>query len=98
MGKKPRSYAKAVAELVFGILFLGWLLLVPSHPWLILGPGVWILKYSPYQLSPALMEFFWCVVALNVVQALGWKGWSTFIAERWVFRAACSTSCSAWWG
>jgi hypothetical protein len=71
-GKKPRSYAKAVAELVFGILFLGWLLMVPNHPWLILGPGTWILKFSPYQLSPALMHFYWCVVALNVLQ-LGWK-------------------------
>jgi len=31
-GKKPRSFAQAVAEVVFGILFLGWLLLVPKHP------------------------------------------------------------------
>jgi hypothetical protein len=71
-GKKPRSYAKAVAELVFGILFLGWLLLIPTHPYLVMGPGAYILRVSPYQLSPALMQFFWCVVALNVIQ-LGWK-------------------------
>jgi len=70
--KKPRSYAQAVAEVVFGILFLGWLLLLPNHPWLIMGPGSYILRVSPYELSPALWQFFWCVVALNVLQ-LGWK-------------------------
>jgi hypothetical protein len=71
-GKKPRSFAQAVAEVVFGILFLGWLLLVPTHPYLILGPGAYALRNSPFLLSPALMQFFWCVVALNVFQ-LGWK-------------------------
>jgi hypothetical protein len=69
---KPRSFAMAVAEVVFGLLFLGWLLLVPSHPYLIMGPGAYLLRESPYELSPALMQFFWFVVALNVFQ-LGWK-------------------------
>jgi hypothetical protein len=71
-GKKPRSFAHAVAEVVFGILFLGWLLLVPSHPYLLMGPGAYALRVSPYQLSPALMQFFWWVVALNIFQ-LAWK-------------------------
>jgi len=71
-GKKPPSYAKAVAEAVFGVLFLGWLLLLPSHPWLILGPGEYALRLLPYRLSPALMQFFWWVVAMNVIQ-VGWR-------------------------
>jgi len=71
-GKKPRSYAHAVAEIVFGTFFLCWLLLVPSNPWMMLGPGAYVLRLSPYQLSPALMQFFWCVVALDILQ-LGWK-------------------------
>jgi uncharacterized membrane protein YidH (DUF202 family) len=71
-GKKPRSFAQAVADVVFGILFLGWLLLVPSHPYLLMGPGAYALRVSPFQPSPALMQFFWCVVALNIFQ-LGWK-------------------------
>ena len=71
-GKKPRSFAQAVAEVVFGILFLGWLLLVPAHPYLIMGPGAYLLRQSPFTISPALMQFFWCIVALNIFQ-LGWK-------------------------
>jgi hypothetical protein len=70
--KKPRSFAQAVAEVVFGTMFLGWLLLVPSYPWLIMGPGAFALRVLPYRLSPALMQFFWWVVAVNVFQ-LGWK-------------------------
>jgi len=76
-GKKPRTYAQAVAEVVFGILFLGWLLLLPSHPYLIMGPGAYLLRESPFTLSPALMQFFWWVVALNVIQ-LGWKIFDLF--------------------
>jgi hypothetical protein len=71
-GKKPRSFAQAVAEVVFGMLFLGWLLLVPSHPYLLLGPGAYLLRVSPYQVAPALIQFFWWVVAVNIYQ-LGWR-------------------------
>jgi hypothetical protein len=71
-GKKPRSYAQAVAEVVFGILFLGWLLLVPTHPYLIMGPGAYLLRESPFTISPALIQVFWCVAAVNVFQ-LTWK-------------------------
>jgi hypothetical protein len=71
-GKKPRSFAQAVAEVVFGILFLGWLLLIPQHPWLLMGPGAYWLKTSPFELAPVWMQFYWCVVALNVLQ-VGWK-------------------------
>jgi hypothetical protein len=71
-GKKPRSYANAVAEVIFGFLFLAWLLLIPEHPALLLGPGALYLHISPFQLAPVWLPFFWCVVAVNVVQ-LGWQ-------------------------
>jgi hypothetical protein len=71
-GKKPRSYAQAVAEVIFGFLFLVWLLLVPKYPFLLLGPGVLYLKASPFQLAPVWIQFFWWVVALNVIQ-LAWQ-------------------------
>jgi hypothetical protein len=71
-GKKPRTYANAVAEVIFGFLFLAWLLLIPEHPALLLGPGALYLHISPFQLAPVWLPFFWCVVAVNVVQ-LAWQ-------------------------
>ena len=80
-GKKPPSYAKAVAEVVFGILFLGWLLLIPQHPWLMMGPGASWLKTSPFELAPVWVPFFWCAVAMNIVQ----NGWNieALLSGRW---------------
>lgn len=69
---KRRSFAQAVAEIIFGSLFLVWLLLIPSHPFLMLGPGVVFLKVVPYQLSPAWWSFYWWLIALNIVQIV-WK-------------------------
>jgi hypothetical protein len=71
-GKKPRSYAQAVAEVIFGFLFLVWLLLVPKYPYLLLGPGVLYLRVSPFQLAPVWLQFYWWMVALNVMQ-LAWR-------------------------
>jgi hypothetical protein len=71
-GKKPRSYAEAVAEVIFGFLFLVWLLLIPQHPYLIMGPGALYLRVSPFQLAPVWMQFFWCLVALSIFQT-GWN-------------------------
>jgi hypothetical protein len=70
-GKKPRSFAQAVVEAVFGFLFLAWLLLIPKHPWLLFGPGAPYLNASPYQLGPVWVQFYWWIVALNVLQ-VGW--------------------------
>ena len=71
-GKKPRSYAQAVAEVIFGFLFLIWLLLVPRYPFLWLGPGVIYLHTSPFQPAPTWIQFFWFLVIVNVVQ-LAWR-------------------------
>jgi hypothetical protein len=71
-GKRPRSFAHAVTEVVFGFLALIWLLLIPSYPFLLMGPGAAYLRMSPYQLATVWVPFFWCIVALNVVQ-LGWR-------------------------
>jgi hypothetical protein len=71
-GKRPRTYAHAVAEVVFGFLWLIWLLLIPSHPYLLMGPGAAYLRVSPFQLAPVWAQFFWCIVALNLVQVI-WR-------------------------
>jgi hypothetical protein len=71
-GKKPRSFALALVEVIFGFLFLAWWLLVPEHPWLLLGPGALYLHASPFQLAPVWIPFYWWVVAINLLQ-LGWR-------------------------
>jgi len=76
-GKKPRSYAQAAAEVIFGFLFLGWLLSIPQHPIMLFGPGWNYMKFwgpasSTFQLAPVWAQFYWSVVALNAVQ-LAWR-------------------------
>lgn len=68
---KPKSYAHAVAEVVFGFLFLVWLALIPEYPFLLLGPGWEYLRHSPFALAPTVMVFYYWVLALNVLQ-VGW--------------------------
>ena len=71
-GWKPTSYVKAVAEVVFGFLFLVWLLLVPRYPFLMMGPGAVALKTLPLTLAPIWWKFYWVVLGLNAVQ-LAWR-------------------------
>jgi hypothetical protein len=71
--KKPKSFAGAVAEEIFGFLFLVWLLLIPGHPYLLMGPGAYFLNSLPYHLAPVWVPVFWCAVAVNVLQ-LAWNG------------------------
>lgn len=70
--KKPRSFAKALAEVIFGFLFLGWLLLVPHYPYLMFGPGAWYLASLPYKLAAVWWPFYWCCVTINSFE-LTWK-------------------------
>lgn len=71
-GRKPRSFAQAAAEVIFGFLFLAWLLLIPRHPFLLMGPGAVYLQVAPFQLSPVWWTFFWWVVAISVLQIV-WR-------------------------
>jgi len=71
-GGKGRSYAQAAAEVIFGYLALTWLLLIPHHPYLLFGPGIYYLRTLPYALAPVWSEFYAWIVALNVVQ-VGWR-------------------------
>jgi hypothetical protein len=80
-GKKPRSFAQAVAEVVIGFFLLDWVLLIPHHPWVLMGPGAALLTASPYQLAPIWWQFYWCIVALNIVQ-LGWNV-ESLLRGRW---------------
>ena len=46
-GERKPSMLKAVCELGFGVFGLVWLLLLPQHPWMILGPAATFLKAAP---------------------------------------------------
>jgi hypothetical protein len=69
---KPRSFTRALLEVFAGCVLLGWLLLVPHHPFLLLGPGEWYLHSLPYQLAPVWWTFYWLVVCFNIFE-LAWK-------------------------
>lgn len=70
--KQVRSRVQATMELVFRFLGLIWLLLLPSYPFLLLGPGAYYLDKIPYQLAPVWTTFYWWIIALNAVQ-VAWK-------------------------
>ena len=67
---KPRSFVQAVAEIILSVLFLGWVLLIPHYPFLLLGPGVVFLKTSPYELASVWWTFFGWIVALGIMQII----------------------------
>lgn len=69
---KPWSFAKALAEVIFGYVFFAWLLLVPHYPYLMFGPGAWYLASLPYKLAQAWWPFYWWVVVINGFE-LAWK-------------------------
>jgi hypothetical protein len=67
-GGKPRSFSHAVAEMIFFYVFLIWMVLVPGHPYLVFGPGIYFLHLDRAMWSPALVSIYWCVVGLFVLQ------------------------------
>ncbi len=56
--KEPRTFSRAVAEVVFGALLLVWLLLIPQNPWVLMGPGWLALQASPFAIAPVWRVFF----------------------------------------
>lgn len=69
-GVKRRSYVQAVVQVVFEWAFLIWMILIPRHPFVLLGPGVVYLSITPYQLAPVWMQFYWWLVGLAALQVV----------------------------
>jgi hypothetical protein len=61
--QKGPSFANRVADLIVNTLMFLWLLAVPTHPYLILGPGG-TLRWMPFGLSPEWHIFYWQIIAL----------------------------------
>ncbi len=73
-GHKPKTYAQAVAEVIFGFLFLVWLTLIPHHPSMLMGPGAAALHASPFRLAHVWWDFYRLVVIVNFLQ-VGWNSY-----------------------
>ena len=71
-GGKRRSFTQAVVEIILSVMFLGWLLLIPHYPFLIMGPGAVFIQVAPFQLSPVWWKFFGWLIALGILQIV-WK-------------------------
>ncbi len=63
--KRP-SIVHGVADLIVSIIMVGWLLAVPAHPYLIIGPGVHLAQQSPFSLTPEWRSFYWPIIGLLV--------------------------------
>jgi len=61
--QKGPSFASRVADLIVSMLMILWLLSVPTHPYLVLGPGG-SLRGLPFGLSPEWQIFYWQIIGL----------------------------------
>ncbi|HKF49032.1 MAG TPA: hypothetical protein VKB38_16865 [Terracidiphilus sp.] len=80
-GKKPRSLTSVAAEFVVEFAVLLWLLLIPRHPFLLLGPGAVILENAPFHFAPVVYVFYYGVVAFSAIQFI-WHGYE-ILTNRW---------------
>src|SRR5271155_2261607 len=80
---KERSLSSRIADLVVHCLWMLYVFAIPSHPFLILGPGVSYLERLGVRFAPVWHIFYAALVALLVVQ-LGLKIMTFFReTERW---------------
>jgi hypothetical protein len=65
-GQKKHSLANGVADLIVSVLMVVWLLAVPNHPYLIIGPGAKVVNGMPFGLTPEWHVFYWQIVGLLI--------------------------------
>jgi hypothetical protein len=66
-GQKKHSLANAVADLIVSVLIVVWLLAVPNHPYLIIGPGAKMVNGMPFGLTPEWHVFYWQIMGLLIL-------------------------------
>lgn len=69
---RPRTLRRVLGSLAVGCLGLAWLLILPYHPFLIIGPGAYYLPSLPYTATPALQLIYWLLVA-QLALAVAWR-------------------------
>lgn len=67
-GKKQPSLANGVADVIVTALMIAWLLAIPYKPYLVLGPGVGLVRGLPFGLSPEWHIFYWQIIGLISAQ------------------------------
>ncbi len=80
--RKKHSFANGIADLIVSILMVGWLLAVPNHPFLIIGPGVKILHNTPFGLTPEWHVFYWQFLGLLIAMLPSRQRCSSLLAAR----------------
>jgi hypothetical protein len=65
-GQKKHAMANCVADLIVSVLIVVWLLAVPNHPYLIIGPGAKMVNGIPFGLTPEWHVFYWQIVGLLI--------------------------------
>ncbi len=83
-GERKPSMLNAVCELGFGVFGLVWLLLLPQHPWMILGPAAAFLKAAPmwhtFYIPILLLSMFGLLRAAMTLARPEWT-WFPQLAE-----------------
>ena len=64
--EKKHSFASGIADLIVSVLLVLWMLAIPNHPYLLLGPGVKLLHGMPFELTPEWHIFYWQIVGLMI--------------------------------
>jgi len=60
------SVPGAVADLLVSILMIVWLLSVPNHPFLLIGPGVHLVHQMTFGLTPEWKVYYWQIMGLLI--------------------------------
>lgn len=67
--EKAPSLFHDIADVIVSVATVVWLLAVPDHPYLILGPGARYAHQMPFSLSPEWHVFYWQIIALLIAMA-----------------------------
>ncbi len=67
-GVKPKSMVKRIVELCVHCLWMAYVLLIPYHPFLIMGPGATLLSVWEWALAPVWHRFFLVLMCLLTLQ------------------------------
>lgn len=67
--EKAPSLIHDIADVIVSIGGVLWLLAVPNHPYLILGPGAKFTHQMPFALAPQWHVFYWQLMAVFIAMA-----------------------------